>query len=42
MDRKTRPSDVYNGIPRTSNSNEDIGNLDGAINDIPKVPHITH
>jgi hypothetical protein len=42
MDSKTKPSDVYNGTPRTCNLDEDIGNLDGAINDIPKVPHITH
>jgi hypothetical protein len=42
MDRKTIPSDVYNGTPRTCNLDEDIGNLNGAIDDIPKVPHITH
>ncbi len=42
MDRNTRLSDVYDGTPRTCNSDEDIGNLDGAIDDIPKVPYITH
>jgi len=31
MDRNTKPSDVYNVTPWACNSNEDIGNLDGAI-----------
>jgi hypothetical protein len=37
MDRKTKLSDVYNGTLRTCNSDENIVNIDGAIDDIPKV-----
>jgi hypothetical protein len=32
MDKNTKLSDVYNATPQACNSNEDIGNLNGAIN----------
>ncbi len=35
MEKKTKPSDVHQATPKACNSNENMGNSNGATNDNP-------